>query len=52
MELKQMLSRDVQRLFTQADDRGHIMGIMSLSDAARFRSGSCKTCTPSRLIQE
>ena len=49
--IQQMLSRDVQRLFVQADDRKQIIGIMSLSDAARFRSGSCRACSPSRLIQ-
>jgi hypothetical protein len=47
-----MLSRDVQRLFVTADDRDQIMGIMSLSDAARLRSGSCRACTPSRFMQE
>jgi CBS domain-containing protein len=50
--IQQMLSRDVQRLFVQADDSDQMMGIMSLSDAARFRSGSCRACTPSRFMQE
>jgi len=50
--IQQMLSRDVQRLFVHADDPGRIVGIMSLSDAARFRSGSCRACTPSRFMQE
>ncbi len=49
--IQQMLLRDVQRLFVHADDPGHIVGILSLSDAARFRSGSCRACSPSRFIQ-
>jgi len=49
--IQQMLLRDVQRLFVHADDPGQIVGILSLSDAARFRSGSCRACTPSRLLQ-
>jgi CBS domain-containing protein len=50
--IRQMLLRDVQRLFVHADDPGRIVGILSLSDAVRFRSGSCRACTSSRLIQE
>ncbi len=50
--IQQMLLRDVQRLFVHADDPGRIVGILSLSDAVRFRSGSCRACTPSRIIQE
>ena len=49
--IQQMLLRDVQRLFVHADDPGRIIGILSLSDAVRFRSGSCRACTPSRFIQ-
>jgi len=49
--IQQMLSRDVQRLFVHAGDPGRIVGLMSLSDAARFRSGSCRACTPSRFMQ-
>jgi len=50
--IQQMLLRDVQRLFVHADDSGQIVGILSLSDAARLRSGSCRACTPSRFMQE
>jgi CBS domain-containing protein len=49
--IQQMLLRDVQRLFVHADDPAQIVGILSLSDAARFRSGSCRACTPSRFIR-
>jgi CBS domain-containing protein len=49
--IQQMLLRDVQRLFVHADDPAQIVGILSLSDAARFRSGSCRACSPSRFIR-
>jgi len=49
--IQQMLSKDVQRLFVHAADPGQIVGILSLSDAARIRSGSCRACTPSRFMQ-
>ena len=49
--IQQMLLRDVQRIFVHASDPANIVGVMSLSDAARFRSGSCRACTSSRLIQ-
>jgi len=49
--IQQMLLKDVQRLFVHSQDPDHIVGILSLSDAARFRSGSCRACTSSRLMQ-
>jgi CBS domain-containing protein len=49
--IQQMLLKDVQRLFVHAQDPDRIVGILSLSDAARFRSGSCRACTSSRLMQ-
>ncbi len=49
--MHQMLLSDVQRLFVHSEDPARIVGILSLSDAARFRSGSCRACTSSRLIQ-
>jgi len=49
--IQQMLLKDVQRLFIHGQDPGQIVGILSLSDAARFRSGSCRACTSSRLMQ-
>jgi CBS-domain-containing membrane protein len=48
--IQQMLLKDVQRLFVHGQDPGQIVGILSLSDAARFRSGSCRACTPSRFM--
>jgi CBS domain-containing protein len=50
--IQQMLIRDVQRLFVHRDN-GHpdlITGVLALSDAARFRSGSCRACTAGRIL--
>jgi len=49
--IQQMLLRDVQRIFVHASDPAQMVGVLSLSDAARFRSGSCRACTSSRIIQ-
>jgi CBS domain-containing protein len=49
--IQQMLARDVQRIFVHAGIPDEIVGVLSLSDAARFRSGSCRACTSSRLMQ-
>ena len=49
--IQKMLLKDVQRLFVHLDPPTKIVGILSLSDAARFRSGSCRACTSSRLLQ-
>jgi CBS domain-containing protein len=48
--IQQMLLRDVQRIFIHTADPSQIVGVLSLSDAARFRSGSCRACTSSRII--
>ncbi len=48
--IQQMLLRDVQRIFIHAADPTRIVGVLSLSDAARFRSGSCRACTSSRIM--
>ena len=49
---QQMLTRDVQRLFVYggSSDLHDISGVLALSDAARFRSGSCRACTAGRLL--
>jgi CBS domain-containing protein len=47
-----MLVKDVQRIFVCGDHPDDIVGILSLSDAARFRSGTCRACAPSRLLRE
>lgn len=48
--LQLMLLQDVQRLFVYADTADHLTGVLSLSDAARFRSGSCRACVAGRLL--
>lgn len=48
--LEYMFLKDVQRLFVHSEDLSRIIGVLSLSDAAWVRSGSCRACTPSRFI--
>jgi len=48
--LQLMLLQDVQRLFVNTDTTDQISGVLSLSDAARFRSGSCRACVAGRLL--
>lgn len=50
--IQQMLVRDVQRLFVRGDppNADRITGVLALSDAARFRSGSCRACTAGRIL--
>ena len=45
-----MLLKDIQRIFVHDDAPTHIIGVLSLSDAVRFRSGSCRACMSGRLI--
>ncbi len=47
--LHQMIFSDVQRLFVEGDQAGMITGVLSLSDVARFRAGSCRACSEARL---
>jgi len=48
--LQEMLVRDIQRIFVHQDDPGNIVGALSLSDSARFGSGSCRACIPGRMM--
>lgn len=48
--IQQMLLKDVQRLFITAPDAAAVIGVLSLSDAARFRSGTCRACVASRIL--
>jgi CBS domain-containing protein len=48
--LQQMLIQDVQRLFVSDPASETIVGVLSLSDAARFQSGSCRACLSGRLL--
>jgi signal-transduction protein with cAMP-binding, CBS, and nucleotidyltransferase domain len=48
--IQHMFLKDVQRLFIHAGDPLRITGVLSLSDAAQARSGSCRACLPSRFM--
>ena len=45
-----MLVRDVQRMFVHHTAPADMVGVLSLSNAARFRSGTCRACSSSRLM--
>jgi len=47
--IKKMIFSEVQRIFVCRDDPLNIVGVLSLSDAARLRSGSCQACLSSRI---
>jgi CBS domain-containing protein len=48
--LKIMIFSDVHRLFVYQDSPRNLAGVLSLSDVARFRSGTCRACLVSRII--
>ncbi len=48
--IRHMFLKDVQRLYAHSGDPSHIVGVLSLSDAAQSRSGSCRACNTSRII--
>ncbi len=48
--IQEMIISDVHRLFVQSEDSRDIVGVISLTDAALVRSGSCKACTASRFL--
>lgn len=45
-----MLMRDIGRLFVHDPQDGPMVGVLSLSDAVRFRSGSCRACVSGRMM--
>jgi CBS domain-containing protein len=47
--LKRMIFADISRLFVYQDHPDNLVGVLSLSDAARFRSGTCRACVSSRI---
>lgn len=47
--LRRMIFSDISRLFIYQGNPHHIVGVFSLSDAARFRSGTCRACVSSRI---
>ena len=48
--LARMLLGDMGRIFVHAGDPGTIVGVLSLSDAANHRSGTCRACISSRMV--
>lgn len=50
--IKRMVFSDIHRIFVYKGDPRSIVGTLSLSDAARVRSGSCRACIPSRIRVE
>jgi CBS domain-containing protein len=50
--IQRMVLSDLHRLFVHRGDRALITGVCSLSDAARYRSGSCRACVSSRIRVE
>jgi CBS domain-containing protein len=48
--LKTMIYADVHRLFVYQETPENLVGVLSLSDVARFRSGTCRACLVSRII--
>ena len=50
--IKRMILADIHRLFVHEGNINNIVGVLSLSDAARGRSGSCHGCVSSRIKVE
>jgi len=50
--IRKMIFSDVHRLFVHQTRPQNVVGVFSLSDAARIRSGSCQACTSSRIHPE
>jgi predicted transcriptional regulator len=48
--IQQMIFSEVHRLFVQREGSDDIAGVISLTDAALVRSGSCRACTASRFL--
>ncbi len=47
--LRRMIFADVSRLFVYRGSPDQIVGVFSLSDATRLRSGTCRACVSSRI---
>jgi len=47
--IQKMIFTDVHRFFVHQNNSKNIVGVLSLSDAARVRSGSCHACISSRI---
>lgn len=49
LAIQEMIFWDIHRLFVAQREPQEIVGVLSLSDAARFRSGTCRACLVSRI---
>lgn len=47
--IQTMIFSDVHRLFVYTDDTIGVAGVLSLTDAARIRSGTCRACIATRV---
>jgi signal-transduction protein with cAMP-binding, CBS, and nucleotidyltransferase domain len=47
--IRTLIFSQIHRIFVFRDDPTRITGVLSLSDAARIRSGSCHACVSSRI---
>jgi CBS domain-containing protein len=47
--IRHMILKEISRLFIKGINDNSISGVLSLSDAARARSGSCQACSGSRI---
>jgi CBS domain-containing protein len=47
--IRKLIFSQIRRIFVFRDDPSRITGVLSLSDAARVRSGSCQACVSSRI---
>lgn len=43
---------DIQRIFVREKINGKVTGVLCLSDATRFRSGTCKACGAGRVLAD
>jgi CBS-domain-containing membrane protein len=50
--LQQLIFSQLHRLFVFKEVKDNIVGVLSLSDVARMRSGSCQACIMSRIRLE
>jgi len=47
--IRQMIMGEISRIFIYEGETKNIIGILTLSDAARIRSGSCQACSSARI---
>ncbi|AQV02713.2 hypothetical protein B2D07_19315 [Desulfococcus multivorans] len=47
--IRKLIFSQIHRIFAFREDPSRITGVLSLSDAARIRSGSCHACVSSRI---